>query len=273
VDIDNMKTVIDAAMKGAEVQTLEQGTHQLVIHTGLRGTETLDLSGLHQNPFRKRGTVTVYDADSFNRLLGANAVDGHTTVYFNRDPEKPAIVAVFNGNGQKGPGFGDFRACIGFRPTPQWLKWKSIDGELLPQATFAEFIEDNIEDIASPSGAEMMEIATFFEATKTVDFRSSINLTNGTVQFRNNENMDAKVKAGEMAVPTSFVVGLAPVVGVAPFEITARLRHRVEHGKLKLGFKLQRIEEIMTTVLKEIEAGIDVPANANVTMVFGTAPS
>jgi uncharacterized protein YfdQ (DUF2303 family) len=270
MEIDNMQAIIDAARAGQAPVVLDKSDHHQVIYTAPHGVQTVATEQFAAKPFRKRGSVTVFDAESLNRLLVDNALGGATTIYINPDADKPAIVAVINGNGLAGPGFADFRVSIGFRSTPQWAKWKEIDGRLLPQATFAEFVEDNLPDIATPDGATMMEIVTYLQATRAVDFRSGIKLGSGAVQFTNNESIEASVGAGNIAVPDVFEIALSPVFGVAPFKIPARFRYRIEDRRLKLGFKLQRLEDVMVQIIKDIEAEIVLPEG--VAKVYGLAP-
>lgn len=283
---DNMQAVIDAARMGVVATKLE--TVGAVAHYAVpsdHGTILADVNleaGLAA-PLRKRGTVQVLDAVSFNAVLDANADVENHTIYINRDPENPSIVAVMNGNGASGPGWGDFRVELLFRPTQQWKKWKTIDGQLLNQAQFAEFVEDNISDVISPVAAEMMEIAQYFSATRSTDFKSAIRTKDGRVQLQNIENMEAKVGAGETAVPDIITLGISPVYGVPPIKIEARFRYRIEGGKLKLGIKLQRVEDIMAMVVNDMvygTAGIDgrpavkgIEPPDGVVMVEGIAPA
>lgn len=268
--IDNMQAVIDAARAGHEPKKLSGNDYFEVFYTPTHGVQTVDFGPFRDAPFRKKGSVVVFDADSFNALLAENAIAGATTIYINPDANKPAIVAVINGNGASGPGFGDFRVSIGFRETPQWAKWKAIDGRMLPQAEFAEFVEDNLADIATPDGATMMEIVTYLQATRSVDFRSGIKLSNGAVQLTNNESVEASVGAGNIAVPDVFEIALSPIFGVQPFKVPARFRYRIEDRRLKLGFKLQRIEDVVAQIVKEIDGEID--AIEDVVQVYGVAP-
>lgn len=270
MDIDNMQAVIDAARAGQAPVKLAEGHHYQIVYTTVHGLQTIDLEKHNAAPARKKGSVVVFEAESFNKILADNAIAGATTVYVNPDADKPAIVAVINGNGTAGPGFGDFKAYIGFRPTPQWTKWKAIDGRMLPQAEFAEFVEDNLADIATPDGATMMEIVTYLQATRSVDFKSGIKLGNGAVQLTNNESVDATVGSGNIAVPDVFEIALSPVFGVTPFKVPARFRYRIEDRRLKMGFKLQRIEDVMATIIADIEKEIVLPEG--VAKVYGIAP-
>lgn len=270
MDVDNMQAVIDAARAGHDLRILDKSEHHQIIYTPTHGVQVVALEKHGHAPHRKTGSVTVFDADSLNLLLVDNHVAGASTIYVNPDANNPAIVAVMNGNGAAGPGFGDFRVSIGFRTTPQWAKWKGIDGKLLPQTDFAEFIEENIGDIATPDGATMMEIVTYLQATRSVEFRSGVKLGNGAVQLTNNESVDATVGAGNIAVPDVFEIALSPIFGVTPFKVPARFRYRIQDRRLTMGFKLQRIEDVMAQVIADIENEIVLPEG--VAKVYGIAP-
>lgn len=288
---DNIQAVIDAArVTGAARELVTVGAIQHWLIPTSQGAVTKEISletGLAA-PARKRGNVQVFDAPSFNAILEANAEAGNITIYISRDANDPKIVAVLNGNGEGGeafggPGWGDFRAEILFRFTPQWLKWKAIDGKMLPQLAFAEFIEDNLGDIVSPAGADMLEIAQELSAKRSVDFKSNVRLADGRLQFQNIEDIAAQVGVGQIAIPPTITLGIAPVFGLPPFRVDARFRYRIENGKLTLGVKLQRIEDIMAAVVNDMVNGTladgDRPAVAGIlapqgaVMVEGLAPA
>jgi len=288
---DNIQAVIDAARKGVIATKLDTiGKNALYAVPGKDGValQTISMEAGLPAPVRKRGEVQVFDAPSFNAILEANAEAGNITIYISRDANDPKIVAVLNGNGEGGeafggPGWGDFRAEILFRFTPQWLKWKAIDGKMLPQLAFAEFIEDNLGDIVSPAGADMLEIAQELSAKRSVDFKSNVRLADGRLQFQNIEDITAQVGAGQIAIPPTITLGIAPVFGLPPFRVDARFRYRIENGKLTLGVKLQRIEDIMAAVVNDMVngtladgdrpavAGIQAPQGA--VLVEGLAPA
>lgn len=264
-ELGDMQAVIEAAELAATPVELKPGRLYGTAKTIVWNTENYATV-----PNRKRGVVTVYDAVSLNLILAQNQDAGHHVVYVDRDLENPTIVAVLNSNGPAGPGWGDFLAKIEFRPTPQWLKWRAIDGKMMSQATFAEFIEDNLADLASPPGAEMLEIVTYLTATRSTDFKSAVRLSSGAVQFQNLESVDAKVGAGQIAVPETFQVALSPFIGSALYPVPTRFRYRLEGGKLTLGIKLQRVETLMEAVISDVVSAI--AHGDNVTLVEGQAP-
>lgn len=282
----NMQAVIDAARTGLTVQKLDvvgRKAHYLIGSAQGSVVKEINLEDGLPAPVRKRGDVEVFDAASFNTILAQNDDAGSITIYIDRDANNPSIVAVLNGNGDTGPGWGDFRVRILFRFTPQWLKWKAIDGKMMPQVAFAEFIEDNLSDILSPAGADMLEIAQYLSATRSTDFKSAMRLSSGQIQLQNIENIDAKVGAGQTAVPETITLGIAPVFGLPPFRVDTRFRYRIDNGKLLLGIKLQRVEDIMAAVVNDMVNGtvasenrpavVGVAAPQGTVMVEGIAPA
>lgn len=281
---NNILAVIDAARKGVVATKVEViGKNAVYAVPGKDGValQTVSLETGLPSPVRKRGITQVFDAASFNAILEAN--DGEkATIYINRDANTPAIVAILNGNGHGGPGWGDHRAEILFRFTPQWLKWKSISGKMLGQLEFAEFIEENLSDIAEPASAAMLEIAQELSVKRSVDFKSAVRLQDGRFQFQNIENVEAAVSSGQIGIPTTITLGLAPVFGLPPFKIEARFRYRIENGKLKMGIILQRMEDLMEAVVNDMVNGtvgaegrpavVGIQAPQGAVMVEGLAP-
>ena len=272
--IDNVQAVIDTAKKAAEPVVLFKNDRFADVYVpSARGDgeiKRLDLEATLETPLRKRGKIQVFDAASLNMIIADNSDAGDISIYLDRNPIKPAIVAVLNGHGKSGPGWGDFRASIEFRPTPQWVKWQGIDGKMVPQAAFAEFIEDNLDDIAAPPKADFLEIVTYLQATRAVDFKSGLRLSSGAIQFQNLESIDAKVGAGSIAVPEQFTLGIVPMFGSPAYSIPVRFRYRLQEGRLTLGVKLQRVESLMETLINDVVAKIE--RGANISVLDGLPP-
>lgn len=251
----DFQPIINTAKEAARAQKIEE-VGSIIHYAAPPGISLykIDVETGLGAPLRKRGTIEVFDAASLSAVMAAN-IDEPITVYISRDAASPAIVAVLNGHASTGPGWGDFRAQIAFRPTPQWKKWKAIDGTMMSQAAFAEFIEDNLEDVVDPAGGVMLEIATYLHTTRTVNFRSGVRLSSGAVQFVNEQNDDTKVGAGKIEVPETITLALAPVLGLPPYRIPARFRYRLIEGKLTLGIKMQRVDDLMATIVNEMVYG------------------
>lgn len=273
---DGMRAIIETARKATAPTVLFCKDEQAQVvfapfgRDGAGRVEIVDVEQFQERPARRKGTVRVFDAPSFNTVLLQNADAGDAAIYINRDPNDPAIIAVLNGDGPGGPGWSDFRVYLDLRQTQEWRKWRGLDGKMLPQIDFAEFVEDNLADIADPPGAEMLEIVTYLQATRNVEFKSGVRLSSGAVQLQNLESIDAKVSAGQIEVPQTITLGIAPFQGCARYSVPARFRYRIENGKLLLGVKLQRIEDLMRSVFDEIALGIVPPLGVKV--LEGDAP-
>jgi uncharacterized protein YfdQ (DUF2303 family) len=275
-----MRAVIDTATKAAQPIVLFQSPTFAKVYVpsadGDGEIKHIDLEPTLPAPSRKKGTVTCFDVASFNQLIADNSDAGNISIYLDRNPVKPAIVAVLNGHGKpadgkSATGWGDFRVQIEFRKTPQWLKWSGIDGKMMPQVEFAEFVENNLADIVEPPGATMLEIATYLQTTRSVDFKSGIRLSSGAIQFQNLESLDTKVGAGNIEVPEMLTLGLQPFIGSGGYKIPTRFRYRLNDGKLTLGIKMQRIETMMDELIETLIAKIE--RGANISVLDGLPPS
>ncbi len=272
----DMQAVIDAARASndfREIATIGKNRHIMLPGLGdtPAGIETIDMEAGGAVPLRKRGLVVVFDAASFNQVIADNADAGNVAIYVDRNPDTPSVEAVLNGCGKSGPGWGDFRVKIEFRKTPQWLKWSGINGKMLKQVDFAEFIEDNLEDIAEPAGAQLLEIATYLQAARSVQFKSGIKLSSGEVQLQHLEDIQAQVGPGFIAVPETIVLGIAPIYGLPSYAVPARFRYRIAEGKLELGVKLQRVETLMAKIIEDVVAKIE--RGTMISMLDGKAPA
>jgi len=269
----NVEALIEAVRSGMvpfEVASTASRKTFIVPGFGPHASHTveIDMEAGHPQPSRKSGAVTVFDAASFNQVLADNADAGSIAIYMDRHPEKPRVVAVMNGNGKGGPGWGDFRVEIAFRKTVQWSKWSALDGKLMQQVAFAEFLEENMEDVVEPAGALLLEIATYLTSVRTVNFRSGIRLSSGAIQFQHDETDD--VQAGELSVPEEFTLGISPIFGLASYLVPCRFRWRLIDRKLHLGFKLQRIETLMAKIVEDVISKIE--RGANISVLDGLPP-
>jgi len=274
MDFDITK-MIDVVRSGADHVDLHetQGRKTLLVHGfGQHDSKLLDvnLEAGAEKPLRKRGEVVVFDPDSFNRVIAANRDAGDATIYVDPKADDPRVVGVLNGNGTGGAGWGDLRISLAFRKTPQWEKWQKIDGKLLSQEEFAEFIEENLTDIQVPAGAEMLEIAQFLEVNRDLRFKSGLRLQSGAVEFERVETDNVSVGKSKIAVPDMIKLGLKPFMGLDSFIIDARFRWRLSGGRLTLGIKLMRVETLMEQIVADVVGKID--AGSDVPVVFGIAP-
>lgn len=206
---------------------------------------------------RKKGIVVVRDIASFAQYYGKHA-DEDSEVY--TDLDTGTVTAVLNAHGSFGARWEDHRLILHLTPTKPWQRWTEKDRALLPQVQFAEFLEDNLADIAPDpvSAAHMLEIATTFQAKTRVSYSSGTVLASGEISLKYEETTDASGgRKGDMVVPKVFAVALAPYDDVDPYRIEARLRHRIEGSALKLCFILDRPEDVARDAVKTVVAKVE----------------
>lgn len=250
----DLQPVIDTALRTAPPAELEPGK-VYAFHTAT-GVHKVDLTGIEykDQPTRKTGTTLVRDASSFLAYYGKHS-DANSEVY--ADAERLTITAVLDANTTDTARWEGHRLSLQLRPTDAWKQWLALDGKLMNQEQFAEFLEDHLPELLEPSAADMLEIAQSFQAASKVDFQSATRLSSGQRQFQYVETTTAKAgQKGQLTVPETFTIGLIPFEGSEGYKLTARLRHRIGQDGLRLGYKLERPDEIRRTAFDDVAKAV-----------------
>lgn len=250
----DMQAVIDTALTAAEPDELDPNIiYSRVIPAGAMH-DVVDLERFLGNPRRKKGTVEFFTADSLSRYVKAHG-DDRTAIY--ADVERPIVVAVLDGHHDEA-GWGEHRAVLRLRPTAEWSRWMARNAKIGSQTEFAEHIEDCLADIVEPSGAEMLELAQHFQATTKVAFRSAKVLTDGQRQLLYEETIDARAgMKGQLTIPSTFSIAVAPFEGAPTYKVTARLRYRMREGTLNIGYVLDRPDKVQRSVVDDVLVEIE----------------
>ncbi|MFI6251470.1 YfdQ family protein [Streptomyces sp. NPDC051016] len=251
---DNVQTIVDTALRSAQPVALEPG--KVHAFNTPAGVKTIDLTGPEYTgtPPRKQGTTTVRDLAGFIAYWGKHA-DDDSEVY--ADTERLTVTAVLDAHTGSVPRWAGHRLHLALRETTAWKQWLHQDNQLMDQETFAEFLEDHVPELLEPAGADMLEIAQSFQANSKVDFQSASRLSSGQRQFQYVETTTTKAgQKGQLTVPETFVIGLVPFEGSEGYKLTARLRYRIGERGLRLGYKLDRPDEVRRTAFADVVKGI-----------------
>ncbi|MFF4834054.1 DUF2303 family protein [Streptomyces sp. NPDC001315] len=258
----NVQAVAALAQQAVAPKDVEPGGIYLVA-TADGGVQTIDLTSSRYTGHldRKTGTTTVRDAASFLTYY-AKHHDDASEVY--SDVEALTVTAVLNAHSADEPDFGDHRLVLGLRRTKAWTEWLALDGKLVDQDRFANFLEDQLPYLETPDAATMLEIAQSIKATTKAEFQSSSRLQSGERKFAFVEDTKASAGAkGDLAIPETFIIAVPPFEGAGAYRMTARFKYRLGGGQLALGFKLEQPEEraraAFADVLNAIAEGIDTP--------------
>lgn len=250
--------LIETAVAGVDPNPLEPG--KVYGYKFRDHVHTVDLTGdtYRDFPKRKRGQVVVDDVAAFAQYYAKHA-DEASEVY--ADIDHGTITAILDAHKADGARWAEHRLILQLRHTEQWKTWAGLNRKFMPQQEFAEFLEDNLVDIA-PGGpvdaATLLEIAANFQAKQKVTYSSGTVLASGDIKLNYQEETDASGGAkGTFQIPKTFLLGLAPFDDTDPYKITARFRYRIQHSKLAMGYILDRPQDVVRDAVKNVVAKVE----------------
>lgn len=207
---------------------------------------------------RIRQSVTMYDAPSFADYV--NKFKTPTTRIFALPGHlsksgKAVVNAVIDYHGQsegEAAGKPEYAAHIANyapRYSVQWERWNNAGA--MQQDKFAEFIEENRDDIREPDAAVLLDLVTKFKATKKIEYNSVTHQPNGDVTIGWAENTEHHGKPG-VTMPPTLTLGIPVFFKGKLYEVTALLRYRLADAKLTFVIKVDRPDIIEQAAFDEI---------------------
>lgn len=267
--------VADLARQATEPTTLTVG--DVIALPGSGGAVHLaDTDQYADSPRHITAARVVGDAESFVRYVEKHVIDGHTEVY--ADTPASAVIAVLDSHDAGQGGWQKHTARLELRHTKSWEAWTKVDGKLLDQTDFAEFIEQQALDVRSPETAVLIELAQSFQAKTSVDFEGGERLDSGQVRLNYKETVTARAgQKGHIEIPTELELLLRPYIGGPVYVVVARFRYRLRGSQLGLGVVLQRPQEILDAafadIVTEIRDGKTVTKDGETTQVHDGIPA
>lgn len=246
IDESAIKTIGALTAAAAAVQHIGSSMH-LVIPEAFKHIEiTALVEKAWPTPSRKRGTVHLGSIDSFNRVVSDQGAQDVSMIY--ADPDARTLTAVFNDHATHDDqaGWRDHRAVFNAELSREFSGWLGKNNTQMDQESFAIFLEDNIADIVEPSGDVLLAVALTLQAKTEVAFSSHKRLDNGQIAFGYSEAISATAGGnGEIVIPREFSIGLRIFKHGEGYKVKARLKYRLNSGKLKFWFELDRVENVI----------------------------
>lgn len=233
-----------------QIQVVKIGDHEMLVHPEKSVVDKSLFKELLVTPLRTEQHVIIQDAESFAEYINKFG-DDDTAIFV--DEEKASLVAILDYHRDTAkPRHCAHTATYTCPQTKEWNTWLHNSGKRMSQEEFALFIEDNAEEITSPSSAEMLEIASTLKADINTTFRSSTRLDNGQVQFNYNENLNGTAgAAGQLEIPQEIKVVVTPFRGGPSYTRTARFRYRIKEGQLVLWYDLVRPHRVIEVAVSD----------------------
>ena len=243
--------VIEIAQQAAVPNVLDpEKPLGIVVPAGSK-LEIPDLSAWRMSPSRKTGIYRPATVEAFSEYVNEHLDADASTVWVH--PTSGKVIAILDDHHPEEAGWREWRVDLQLAHTAEWNYWIAQDRKMLSQVDFAEHIEGGLEEIATPDGADLLEIAQTFQMTSGANFRSSVRLSTGQQQFQYDEEGTATAGlTGQLKVPTQILLVIAPFFGEQPSRINARLRFRLNSGKLTLGYMLDRPEVVVRNALEKV---------------------
>lgn len=233
--------VIKASESGEPFTIVPQGMHveslsEFCPPTRIRQTPRFHESGSFSDYVNRFKTDNTLIFASFGEL----GQDGVTFVA-TLDYHSPAPALK--------PAYCDHEATFVALFTPEWLTWRQADRKRMGQVEFAEWLEDNQKFFVEPKGAELLETVRSLHGHKNARFNTVIRLDNGAQSVAYDEDVQIKgtsVTKGEtLELPPLIKAGIAVFQGAPAYEVTARLKCRVEDRKLFLYYETVSMSAII----------------------------
>lgn len=215
-------------------------------------------------PERREGTAHLTRLDSF--IEHVNRFKSEASALFARLGTEPSLLAVYDyhpaGPDPSQAANGNHRAEYQFPLSNEWRTWlaASSDEKSFSQEEFAQFLEDNLQDISDPRGlspdsfagrfqseaqvtfatpARVLELAKGLTVRSNAKVRNAVNLDTGERQLTY-EQLNTNDAGEPLRVPQAFVVTIPVFEGGSLYPIPVRLRYRVRETTIRWSLKLHR---------------------------------
>ena len=233
----------------------QHGLPMVVVPTGDGGFNVVEKPDWLPHPRRVVTTVQLRTPQSFVDYV--NRFGTAQTVVFAKSPVRTEIgsfTAIIDyhtaANGSEATARNLKHQAV-FKPelTVPWTEWLSNNDKPMDQVAFSQFLEDHIPDIALPSAADLVEVARYFEAHKSVAFKSAFRPKSTTIELQYEETVREIPQAGKMELPSEITLAFPIFDGAEVLPIRARVRYAIlAEGRLQLRYILVRPEEVLREV-------------------------
>lgn len=217
------------------------------------------IEAYRQAPARPIGIAQTYTLSSFIDLVNRQADPEKSVIFANANYPGMSLTAVLDYNSvDHTPGHLAHRITYTFPITDELCAWLDNDGKLLPQAVFAEWLEEHSPDLSSPADGEidfyeplfrerfatparLIELSRDLEVHVGSRIKQSLRLASGerSLQFVT-EHSDASGQP--ISIPGIFMISVPAWLDGDPVRIPARLRYRVSGGEIAWSYQLYRAD-------------------------------
>lgn len=175
----------------------------------------------------------------------------NTMIFANLEDTQIVACIDYHSAGNAAPGLRQHKVTLELAHSNEWDLWNKHDEVLMEQGKFARFVEENRLDIISPDGASLLEMVLDME--KGVVMRVGRKMARaGSDRGQSASSMD--VDGTEL--PPVWTLMMPVFTGEPVVTVTAYARDELREGKLFVGFKLSKTDNIIEAELTRIANAI-----------------
>jgi uncharacterized protein YfdQ (DUF2303 family) len=247
------ETIVENLPKPEKLATFLDGGGEVQHFAVPKGFDlkSIDNEKLLAGPRRAVGTASLGDDESFLSYVNNHATSSTAAwCAFRPDQGQLSFIAALDDHILGFPAWRDHKATFTPSLSHEWKLWTSRSGVKMSQVDFAEFVENNQNDIVGgdglPSSLDMMSMAKNFEANADKSFKSKVNTQSGGVElvFVDTDNAETQSRMKlfaqfQIAVPVFWTLPQAEVPVVA-YPLRARLKYSTSGKQLTFWYELIR---------------------------------
>lgn len=221
------------------------------------GTDVTSLESALPNPVRIKTNRAFEEPDSFIGYI-KDFKGGNTRLYGEADAFH--ITAVFNDDQRDDPRWGDHRAQLQLKLSPEWKQWMKACEEAILQRDLADFLEEHLEQIAEPDASELLSDIRSVHVSSNSKFASA-QMEGGDIAFTFTTETTAGTTTSRGKVPSKLTLMIAPFRSWNPVQMTVALTYRLSKEK-ELMFSMQayRCEQLLASSFNDIRNHIETKA-------------
>ncbi len=185
------------------------------------GVDIEDFEETLPNPVRVRAKLDFEEPDSFCTYVDAFKAS-NTRLYGT--PDGFFISAIIDDNMADVAHWREHTAVLQLKKSPEWNEWMEVCGTGLSQRSLADFLEDHIEQIATPDAGELLsDIRSVHISTNTK--LDAVQREGGDIAFAYSTETAAGTKTERGKIPSKLTLLIAPFRSWQPVQMTVSLTY------------------------------------------------
>ena len=207
-------------------------------------------------PRRTIGSATLVELASF--VAHANRFKNENSVVF-ADTKSTRLTAIYDYHDRDDPAWCGHRAVYSCPQAKEWVRWLERSGKFHSQDAFADFVEENLEDLTSPEKgkegpqpAEILEMARNLNIHSKGVFERKVNPTTGEYTMVCKEENEAS----STKIPRCFFLALRVFEGGDKYRVEARVRFKISEGRPSFCFVLHQASETIDKAFGEVRDAV-----------------